>query len=120
MQVVLSIFELTDHVYNYFNLELVKCFCLVSKKYYFDMRNKKWYNFCVSLNCNSVNEIKTIVSNFNFKKYSLVHLNEFKLRVTDEIVSFFSDCHTLNLFGCSQITDRGIINLVKCHTLILS
>src|ERR1700733_2589640 len=62
-----------------------------------------------------VKNIKYVIKHYNFIKYDFNNSN-----ITDKTVKFLGKCHTLDLSGCDQITDKSVKLLGNCHTLNLS
>src|SRR5580692_171477 len=61
-----------------------------------------------------VKNIKYVIKHYNFIKYDFNNSN-----ITDKTVKFLGKCHTLHSY-CDQITDKSVKLLGNCHTLDLS
>src|SRR5580692_3564301 len=61
-----------------------------------------------------VKNIKYVIKHYNFIKYDFNNSN-----ITDKTVKFLGKCHTLHLSDC-EITDKSVKLLRNCHTLDLS
>ena len=68
------------------------------------IRTNRWEHFIVSIRQNKVEYLNYILNNYKFLKYDISNTN-----ITDVDVSLLGGCHTLNLSGCTNITDAKCV-----------
>src|SRR5580700_1485047 len=82
----------------------------INKKFEYLIINNEWPHLDL-IKIKSEDTLIIAATRHKFLNFNLSFCN-----ISDASVKMLSNCHTLNLAGCYQITDKGLAHLKRVHT----